>query len=106
MYLFCLDVHANVVIERISDLQQQRVCSKVIDKIIIKLPYLAQIRIVLSTISYFISVIDLTRSLYYHPVFIPICKPKNGILTTIITIINSFKRKQRFLIQNTQNMTD
>ena len=55
MYLFCLDVHANVVIERISDLQQQRVCSKVIDKIIIKLPYLAQIRIVLSTISYFIS---------------------------------------------------
>ena len=103
MYLFCLDVHANVVIERISDLQQQRVCSKVIDKIIIKLPYLAQIRIVLSTISYFISVID---SLYYHPVFIPICKPKNGILTTIITIINSFKRKQRFLIQNTQNMTD
>ena len=59
MYLFCLDVHANVVIERISDLQQQRVCSKVIDKIIIKLPYLAQIRIVLSTISYFISDIDL-----------------------------------------------
>ena len=55
MYLFCLDVHANVVIERISDLQQQRVCSKVIDKIIIKLPYLAQIRIVLSTISYLIS---------------------------------------------------
>ena len=55
MYLFCLDVHANVVIERISDLQQQRVCSKVIDKIIIKLPYLAQIRIVLSTISNFIS---------------------------------------------------
>ena len=97
MYLFCLDVHANVVIERISDLQQQRVCSKVIDKIIIKLPYLAQIRIVLSTISYFISDIDL---------FVPICKPKNGILTTIITIINSFKRKQRFLIQNTQNMTD
>ena len=84
-----------VVIERISDLQQQRVCSKVIDKIIIKLPYLAQIRIVLSTISYFIS-----------DIFVPICKPKNGILTTIITIINSFKRKQRFLIQNTQNMTD
>ena len=55
MYLFCLDVHANVVIERISDLQQQRVCSKVIDKIIIKLPHLAQIRIVLSTISYLIS---------------------------------------------------
>ena len=103
MYLFCLDVHANVVIERISDLQQQRVCSKVIDKIIIKLPYLAQIRIVLSTISYFISDID---SLYYHPVFVPKCKPKNGILTTIITIVNSFKRKQRFLIQNTQNMTD
>ena len=102
MYLFCLDVHANVVIERISDLQQQRVCSKVIDKIIIKLPYLAQIRIVLSTISYLIS----DRSLYYHPVFVPICKPKNGILTTIITIINSFKRKQRFLIQNTQNMND
>ena len=58
MYLFCLDVHANVVIERISDLQQQSVCSKVIDKIIIKLPYLAQIRIVLCTISPCISLID------------------------------------------------
>ena len=86
MYLFCLDVHANVVIERISDLQQQSVCSKVIDKIIIKLPYLAQIRIVLCTISPCISLID--GALYYHPVFVPICKPKNGFLTTIITIIN------------------